>query len=370
MSLDKPVVAEKALTLSELNGMLRGLDSADTVAKLLHAATTIMHKLWRVPVSSFAFGPLGNCEVIDEQYLPQNLKKKIVYPELNTDKQELVITPEDWFAQTKVKAALAKFGTEAAHLKLLTDTEGTFGGIVIWSDVEADAELAAATELAINAIDRAFSTQQLAQRMKTNLAETMALQRITQAISKSLDFDTIANTLLKNAKKLFHVDAVAFALASPDKKQYYVYQSSGLSDEYIQDVKVSAESKLVRSLISSGNPVQFYDVSHAPLTGNPKLVAKEGIKSLLLAPILSGGEPVGALALITRTPRHFLYSELKFSGSLAEQAGIAFANATLHANLQKISNEIEQTRNLMRDGLLVLTLKNACATLTQLPDRS
>lgn len=353
MSLDKPAVAEKALTLSELNGMLRGLDSADTVAKLVHAATTIMHKLWRVPVSSFAFGPLGNCEVIDEQYLPTNLKKKIVYPELNTDKQELVTTPEEWFAQTKVKAALAKFGTEAAHLKLLTDAEGTFGGIVIWSDAEPDDELAAATELALNAIERAFSTQQLAQRMKTNLAETMALQRITQAISKSLDFDTIANTLLKNAKKLFHVDAVAFALASPDKKHYYVYQASGLSDEYIQDVKVSAESKLVRSLISSGNPVQFYDVSHAPLTGNPKLVAKEGIKSLLLAPILSGGEPVGALALISRTPRHFLYSELKFSGSLAEQAGIAFANATLHANLQKISNEIEQTRNLMRDGLLV-----------------
>jgi len=109
-------------------------------------------------------------------------------------------------------------------------------------------------------------------------------------------------------------------------------------------------------LIKSATTLQIYYAKDAHLTAHPKLVSKEGIKSVLLSPIFSGGQPVGALGLVSKTPRHFNYSELRFSQSLAEQAGIAFANANLHASLRKASNEIEQTRNLMRDGLLVLDL--------------
>jgi PAS domain S-box-containing protein len=77
---------------------------------------------------------------------------------------------------------------------------------------------------------------------------------------------------------------------------------------------------------------------------------------MLFAPIVHGQKLSGALVLYVKEHRHFAYSQVRFSQNLAEQAGIAFANADLHNNLIKVSNEIEQTRNLMRDGLLVLDL--------------
>lgn len=195
----------------------------------------------------------------------------------------------------------------------------------------------------------------LAQAAESRLAETITLQHITQAISASLDFDHVCTTLLKNAQKFFSVDAVALALESDDGKEFYARHSIGLSQDYASKLRLPASSPFIAELVKQAGPMQF-DVSagEAPITGNPELSRKEGIKSLVLIPILSGKKPLGALGLVSKVPRTFTAEELRFGQSLAEHAGIAFSNARLHANLRRASTEVEQTRSLMRDGLIVL----------------
>jgi PAS domain S-box-containing protein len=354
MAVQKPELVDTAVSLTTLQDVLTELYDADTPGRLLRTASKVLSQTTGNVVTAFAYDSSGYCDTIEEHQLPEEQRGQVSYPDHagNQDTSQ----PETWLQDAAVLKVAKALGAQNAKLHRLAAGDEQLGGIVIWERSATDDATASTVGLIIATITKLLHNLRLSLAMKNNLAEAMALQRITQAITRSLDFDKIASTLLRHAKKLFHADGVALALANPDSKAYFVEQALGLSDEYIAQLKLEADSEIAQQLVNSASPMQIFDVRHAPISRNPKLVAKEGIQSVLLAPIFSGGQPVGALALVSKTPRHFSYAEVRFSQSLAEQAGIAFANANLHTNLQKVSHEIEQTRNLMRDGLLVFDL--------------
>lgn len=344
-------------TLAEIGEVLVHFDRAETPGRLLRTLTNALSHLTGAPVSAFSYNASGACDTIDDHILPAELRGRAEYPDRNRDAKGVSI--KTWTAAPGTKKLAGQLGAGQAKLEILSSAGQAHGGVVLWKGPDLDHEGQTAFDLLVRTAATSLHRIQLADEVKNNLAQTMTLQRITQAITRSLDFDQVASTLLRHARKLIHVDAVALALAHPDKgkQEYYIDQAIGLSDEYVASSRISGRSDVVQKLAKSATPLQIYDVRDAPLTSNPDMVAKEGIKSVLLAPIFSGGLPVGALSLVSKTSRHFNYSELRFAQSLAEQAGIAFANANLHASLRKASNEIEQTRNLMRDGLLVLDME-------------
>jgi len=355
MAVQKAEVIENTPALADLNTLLDELDRTDNPAKLLRLLVSALHSQCNVPVTGFVYGPMGDCEFVDEHTLPAEHRGQAAYPGLTSGESKSATNPAAWTSQPPVQALCRRLSAVSPELQPLSHRGAALGGIVFWGEVRPGVQ--AYVSAVIRSGSTALQSRKLAASMKTNLAETMALQRITQAITRSLDFDRVASTLLRHAKKLFHVDAVALALSTPDKSGFYVDQAIGLSEVYVSRLKVAADAAIAKQALKSATPIQLYNLDKAPFSGDTELVKKEGLKSILLAPIFSGGEAVGALGLISKTPRHFDYSEVRFSQSLAEQAGIAFANANLHAGLQKVSNEIEQTRNLMRDGLLVFDLE-------------
>ncbi len=351
MAVHKPDLIVSAPSVTELNEILAGLSEATSAAKVLRHATVATSRLTGLPASAFAYGPTGKCDFVDEHVLPQDARTFAEYP-AHLEGPALRQT-QSWRTDESTLKAASLIGATGVALRLLTHEGETVGGIVIWGTPSEEPQLAAALQILERSTTRTLQNLKVKSDMKTAMAETAAMQRISKAITKSLDFDKVAETLLHHAHKLFEVDAVALALANPEKREFYIYQAIGLSDEYVSNLRVGFDSPLVGELSRTGNPIEVHDLDRAPISGNPELARREHMKCLVLAPIISGKEPIGALGLISKTERHFLPSEMRFCQSLAEQAAIAFANANLHANLRKVSNEIEQTRHLMRDGLLV-----------------
>jgi PAS domain S-box-containing protein len=357
MALQKPDLAESAASLSDLAETTASLGNAETPGRLLKQLAASLKHQTGAPVSVFAYGATGAVGFVDEHTFPTDLRGHAEYPEKPTGRGTEEF--KSWAFRADTQTLSDKLGGRSVELVPLLSGNELLGGAAIWaaSGEHRPAEQSAAISIILGRASSTLHNLLLSANIKSNLAESLALQRITQAVTRSLDFDKVASTLLRHARKLFQTDAAALALASPDKKEFYVEQAIGLSAEYIASIKVSAFSEVATHLLKTASPMQITDLSKAPITGDAAAVEKEGIKSILLAPIFAGGEPVGALGLISKTTRHFSFAEMRFSQSLAEQAGIAFANATLHSNLQKASNEIEQTRNLMRDGLLVFDLE-------------
>ena len=337
------------MAIVELSQFLASPSLAKTPNHYLSLGCRLLSQLAGSPVSGFITGSPDNRGAVAEQTLPSVLRSTITYPATAEDPGNTA-----WLKDPSVVSALAHLKIKHSQLLPLGWRQEQLGGIVIWSDTPMDTDTNKTIEQILTQISTGLKTLLLEQSAKNSLAETITLQRITQAITGSLDFNKVSTTLLQNARKFFHAEAVALALASPDGNEYYVDQAIGLSPEYTSKLRVGKNNPVVKQLIKIGGPIQINDLKSAPISNQPKLVAREGIKSLMLMPIYSSGRLVGALGVISKTPRIFTYAELRFGQSLAEHAGIAFANAGLHANLRKASSEIEQTRNLMRDGLLVL----------------
>ncbi len=349
MAIPKTSAPIKTPDLLELTQLLPGSDSSKTPGHYLADCCKALQRSLGVPVSGFILPSTNNREVLAEHTLPTALHGSINYP--------ASLTPgalrTHWLKDPSVTAASLALGGAQPHPWVLKWREEELGGVVIWASETPTAETQKIISLVVSQIAAGLKTLTLEQSAKNSLAEAITLQKITQAITGSLDFDKVSSTLLQQARKFFHVDAAALSLSTPDGKEYFIEQSLGLSSEYTDALRVPKTNKIAQQLAKSGQPAQFHNLETAPISGDIKLAVKEGVKSLMLVPIFSAGQLVGALGLISKTPRVFTEAELHFGQSLAEHAGIAFANAGLHAKVRRASSEVEQTRNLMRDGLLV-----------------
>ena len=379
MSLEKSAPPSPRLaSITELDSILTRIGAAASQSRALHL---LLKSIADAPginaVSGFVYGPTGSCDLLDETYLMAALKGRLAYPELlrtNDGPQHPDLIA--WLARKEIKSIVHGVDEGRTTMLLLEAGEDILGGLLIIG-TDTSPEVMASIRILARETANTLRSLKLAQAVKSNLAETLALQRITQAITRSLDFDQIASTLLTHTKKLFHLDAVSLVLSEPESDRLYIYKALGLSDEYIEAMRTDRKSDVIQALFQEKGPIQIYDAAKAGSDDEKRLVTREGIASFLVAPIFTGTDLVGALVLYSKTPRHFIFSELRFSQSLAEQASIAFANANLHTNLQQITNEIEQTRNLMQDGLMVLDLQGrlryynaAAGTLLCLTKRS
>lgn len=330
-----------APTLAEISALTQVTPaSAKTPASYLQYACKQLSQLLGVPVSGFITS--GDTHYAPaEQTLPGASRGTITYPE--TIEPGVHVT-----GPGKLRRPIHQLLWRGESL----------GGLVIWTEANFDSDTAAAIDLFARQLGTNLKTLLLEQSTKNTLAEANTLQKITQAITGSLDFDKVSSTLLHQARRFFHVDAATLWLADTSGREFYVDQAVGLSPEYVARLRVRRNAPLLKDFLKTGAPTQFNGLESAPIVRDRKIAAKEGVKSAMLVPIISNNHMVGALGLVSKSPRTFTAAEARFSLSLAEHVGIAFANAKLHANLRKASNEIEQTRNLMRDGLLVFDLEH------------
>ncbi len=339
MPTSKPPATIAALSLSEINQLVTGVAAAKSPQAFMTQACKNLSGLLGVPVSGFASDAEGQ-PVVAELALPAAVRGAITYPGGLTPEGRVTGWPD---------------GPEA-RLYDLVWRGGHLGGIVVWGG-EVTPEAQAALQNTANQLAAHLKANMLEQTTKSSLAEAITLQRITQVITGSLDFDKVSATLLTQARKFFRADAAALALTAPGGREYFIDQAVGLSPEYISQMRIAKDSSLIRRLAKEREPIQLHNLDQTPVIGGDQALAKrEGVKCALVTPVFSGDRLIGVLVLISKTPRTFTYAELRFGQSLAEHTGIAITNANLHAGLRKASNEIEQTRNLMRDGLLVFDL--------------
>jgi PAS domain S-box-containing protein len=352
-------------TLEQLDAICQDLTDCTTSAATLRTLADALASVTGVPVSVWFSGLPGKSVVIDEHNLPAASRDQVDYVALANDQAE-------WLTRPDTRQILRELKATTVQVKPLDETGAVTGHALIWGPMPTDESSTRFINLIVRASALTLERLGLRHMADTNQSSNEALRQITQAINRSLDFDKIATALLESTGRLFDIEGVALMLLDEDKK-FRMHQSLGLSSRATSILGVPLHLPHILQIIEKHQPVQLPNLEKAPTLKSVTQI--EGLRSGLVVPIVLGPSLVGALILLSKTSRHFSDSEIRLSQILAEQAGIAFTNADLHANLQKMSNEIEQTRNLLQDGLLVFDSRKrlryfnaAAARLLQLSD--
>jgi GAF domain-containing protein len=177
--------------------------------------------------------------------------------------------------------------------------------------------------------------------MEKNLLNYETLLKITERISMSRDFDEVTLLAVTGIRDALKVKGCALFLINPKSQELELAASAGLSDEYLNKGPISALKSIADSL--KEGPVAIYDVLDDPRIQYPEEAEREGIASILAVPIMTRGNPIGAVRIYTDEKWEFNIADVNLVQAVAQIAGMAIEMARLYRGL-KSSIEILKSR--------------------------
>jgi PAS domain S-box-containing protein len=163
-------------------------------------------------------------------------------------------------------------------------------------------------------------------------------QEVTKAVSSTLNVNEVLDLIVRKIPEVINLKAATIRLFDPTGKKLKLVASHGLSKKYLSKGPVDSEKNVAAAL--QEKPVAIYDVTTDERIQYRKEAEEEGIKSMLTLPVIARGKVLGIMRLLTGEHREFSQQEIDFAASLAEQSGIAIANATMFEKIRKDHNDV------------------------------
>jgi GAF domain-containing protein len=168
--------------------------------------------------------------------------------------------------------------------------------------------------------------------------ETMV--RITKAISTIRDPEEIILITVEGITHALNVKGCALFLISAASNELKLAGSYGLSKEYLNKGPISALQSIASSL-QDRQPVAIFDVSDDPRIQYPEPAVKEGIASILSAPIITGDDLIGCLRVYTAEPWEFTLNDVNFIQAIAQIVGMGLEMCRVNKGLEETIDILE-----------------------------
>lgn len=198
------------------------------------------------------------------------------------------------------------------------------------------------------------------------------LMSIGTEMGAQLDPRQVFSQLVDRAVKLFGADHAAVFSPAPDGS-FRTEVTHNLSIEYCQFVERASSRPLISRAFKEGHVVSATDYADDPraIELRPALL-REGINTVTVAPLLSDGQPLGALALHHDRPYHWSESDLALLERLAHHGATVMRSAQNYIQMATWAAQLHSIQQLGARLTRLRTVKEIgqaiCSELTQLID--
>jgi GAF domain-containing protein/ActR/RegA family two-component response regulator len=229
-------------------------------------------------------------------------------------------------------------------------------------------DLAALGDLATQAVV-AIENARLFAEARQSAAEYRALFEVGGLIASTLDVDRVLDVATERccavigaaAAGVFRLDAEAGSLSYA--------RGRGLTPEFVQALRVRVGEGTSGKAVETRAPVWSRDLLNDPAIAlgeeTRALVEREGYRAVLSVPIVSQGEPLGALAAYWWEPRTPSASEIGLMTAMAGQAAVALDNARLFAAATAREKRLAALARLTQTLTATLSLEDVLSRVVQ-----
>jgi signal transduction histidine kinase len=182
--------------------------------------------------------------------------------------------------------------------------------------------------------------------LSRSVGQLTALGEVGQAVSSSLDLDTVLTTIVARAVQISGLDGgVIFEYdeAAEEFAQRAATDSAGALAEARRTARVSkGEGVVGRTAVTLG-PVQVPDITAGGAYEGRlrETLIEAGVRAVLAVPMLREGRLIGCLAVTRNAPGDFPSGTMDLLRTFATQSALALQNARLFWELEDKSRQLE-----------------------------
>jgi signal transduction histidine kinase len=178
-----------------------------------------------------------------------------------------------------------------------------------------------------------------------SVGELRALGEVGQAISSTLDLETVLSTIVSRATGLAGMDAGAIYEYDEARGEFYLHTADRLQDEVVTALRAGpirkGEGALGR-MAMTGEPAQIHDIM-TDASYQSRLresFLKLGYRSLMAVPLMRDDHLLGGLVVYRKAPGEFDASVIDLLRTFATQSALAIQNARLFREIEEKSREL------------------------------
>ena len=207
-------------------------------------------------------------------------------------------------------------------------------------------------------------TQELAQSVK----ELRALGEVTQAVNSTVDLETVLSTIVAKAAQLSNTEAGAIYVFDEVTEEFRLRATYGLDSRAVAEI-LDRHIRLGETAIGEAalqrTPIQIPDLQNDP-SSTLDIIIRAGFRALLIIPLLSNEQIVGALVVRRRLPGEFSKSTVELLQTFGAQSVLAIQNARLFESVGARTRELAKSLDDLRTAQDRLVQTEKLASLGQL----
>ncbi len=187
--------------------------------------------------------------------------------------------------------------------------------------------------------------QERTRELELSLEEVRALSEVSRAVSSSLDLKQVLHEISEQAAKLCEADAGFINEYVEPIGEFRTSASWNASQEFvrgIQTAQVTLGKGASGRSAATGKPVQIPDILVESDYPFRDVLAPEGYRAVLSAPMLREGHILGTVVVVRKIPGAFSERQVSLLTAFANQTTIAIENARLYRDVTDKGRMLEE----------------------------
>jgi PAS domain S-box-containing protein len=181
-------------------------------------------------------------------------------------------------------------------------------------------------------------------QLAESLRQQTALGEVTQAVTSTLDLQTVLTTIVAKATQLSGTEAGTIYVFDDASRGFRPRATYGLDDTIIAEIRdrhIHLGETAIGRAVEQRMPIQVPDIQSDP-SAVLDVIVRAGFRALLTVPLLGADRIVGALVVRRKAPGEFAKNTVELLQTFAAQSVLAIQNARLFHEIGEKSRELAE----------------------------